>query len=409
MHLELVVALFGRLEGRLPFTERVLAQLFAQLGGLPGLAAIGRDRDLGNALAAVERDAAQHDFLAGLQLRTVLHAGDERARVEAVDRNGLGRSLAGRRARAVVGGNAVGRRHPETVEDLVEHLDVIDMLDPVRAVVTRHDQAQRVAVEHRQVLVVHRPGQHDFAVQRVIDVERLHKVRAAVDRWLVHAVEADLHRALLDAGLFQHALERHTGPLGVAHGTVAELAAVGARLEEAAAVARALVCGDQTDRFTQLLERVERQVEWRIHQARDLQAEFLCLDVGGNAAPVVAHEERIVRRDQSLVEHLEGRLQLRWAAGLQNQRALLRERDHFAFAIRKRQRDGLGGGRIGGQGTQGRAEQPGSGACRAKGFQSAASALIFGARLRQGERNVRWVGIHRVSPELIDFVFEVCE
>src|SRR3954452_24734333 len=45
--------------GKLPFPERVFAQILAELCRRPVLAAIGRDRDFLDALAAVEGDALQ--------------------------------------------------------------------------------------------------------------------------------------------------------------------------------------------------------------------------------------------------------------------------------------------------------------------------------------------------------------
>ena len=43
-----------------PFAERIFAEILAELGVAPGLAAVGRDRDLLDAAAAVEGDALQH-------------------------------------------------------------------------------------------------------------------------------------------------------------------------------------------------------------------------------------------------------------------------------------------------------------------------------------------------------------
>jgi len=60
---------------------------------------------------------------------------------------------------------------------MIKHLDVVKHLDPVRGVPTRHDQPQREAVEQRKLLAVHRVGEHDLAIARVVDSERFHQFR----------------------------------------------------------------------------------------------------------------------------------------------------------------------------------------------------------------------------------------
>ena len=165
---------------------------------------------------------------------------------------GLGR-LAGLGAGAVVVGDAIGGLHPEAVEDVVDDRDLVEVLDPIGAVIARHDEAQRKAVEERQILAVHGIGQHHLAVARVVDVERLDEIRSLVGHGPVHAVEGDLLGAGLHAGLVEHGLERHALPARIAHGAVAELAAGDARLEEAAAVARALVDRHDFDRPKRVL------------------------------------------------------------------------------------------------------------------------------------------------------------
>ena len=57
----------------------------------------------------------------------------------------------------------------------------------------------------------------------------------------------------LNAGLVEHGLQRHAAPVGVAHRAVGKLPARDARLEEAAAVARALVHRDDLDRLESVL------------------------------------------------------------------------------------------------------------------------------------------------------------
>jgi len=56
-------------------------------------------------------------------------------------------------------GNQVCALGPEIVVGPVEHLDTIQHLDPVGRIPARHDQAQRKAVEQRQLLAVQAVGE----------------------------------------------------------------------------------------------------------------------------------------------------------------------------------------------------------------------------------------------------------
>src|SRR5665647_3082522 len=113
-NLELVAAR-RELHRQLPFAERIFAEILAEPGRGPALAAVDRDSDFLDAGAAVEGDALQRGT-ARLQFRAVGHTGDERAHGEAVDRDrrlrrGAGIDAAARRVRYPVGG-----LHPEAVE-----------------------------------------------------------------------------------------------------------------------------------------------------------------------------------------------------------------------------------------------------------------------------------------------------
>src|ERR1051325_11866950 len=117
------------LDRGLPRPERVLAEVAAELGRLPGLAAVARQLDLLDAMAAVEGDAAHHAGGACLELGTVGEGGDERANIEPRDRHGLVRLAARRDTGAAVIGNAICGLHPEVVEHGIDHGDLIDVLD----------------------------------------------------------------------------------------------------------------------------------------------------------------------------------------------------------------------------------------------------------------------------------------
>ena len=219
------------------------------------------------------------------------------------------------------------------------------MLDPVGAVVAGHDQPDRVAVEHRNVGAVHLVGQHHLAVHRVVHVERLDEVAAAKHAG-VQAVERDLTCAVLQLGARQHVLQRHAEPARVAHRAVGELPAGDARLEQAAAVARALVDRDHLDRLELRAQLGHRQLERLARRvAADLDDVLVAVDRGRDAGVVIAHEERVVGRDEAVVEDLERRLELRRTRGQHDQRPLLGVGHQVAPAVDHRQIESLPPGR----------------------------------------------------------------
>src|SRR5438876_3395461 len=146
------------------------------------------------------------------------------------------------------------------------------MLYPISAVIAGHDETKRKAVEDRQIRAVHAIGQHHFAIARMLDIERLDEIRRLVADRSVHAVESDLLRTLLHAGLVEHGLERHAAPARIAHRAVAQLTAGDARIEKSAAVAGALVDGDQLN-GGQLSYVLQGQPERTIDLPLDLECE----------------------------------------------------------------------------------------------------------------------------------------
>jgi hypothetical protein len=105
-------------------------------------------------------------------------------------------------------GNAIGRRHPETVLRCVQNLDIVQHLDPIGRIPSRNDQAHRKAVQQRQLRAVH------------------HR--------LVQAIEADRDGAGLHRRTIQHIAQPHAGLFRIAHGTVLPLPVGNPRLEQAA-------------------------------------------------------------------------------------------------------------------------------------------------------------------------------
>src|SRR5258708_23103699 len=88
---------------------------------------------------------------------------------------------------------------------------------------------------------------HPLAVARVVDIKCLEEIRLLVAGGYFHATESGLLRALLHAGLVEQGLKRHAAPARIAHRAVAQLTAGEPWIEKSAAVARALVDGNQFD------------------------------------------------------------------------------------------------------------------------------------------------------------------
>ncbi len=209
------------------------------------------------------------------------------------------------------------------------------MLDPISAVIAGHDQTQREAVENRQIIAIHAIGQHHLAIARVIDIERLDEIRRRIADRSVHSVEGDLPGALLHARHIENRFERHAVPARIAHRAVAQLAAGDSGIGKSAAVARALIDGDEFDR-PELPDLLQRQFQRSIDLALDLQGEFIRIDIERHISQVIADEKSIVRRDRTVVEDGKGRLELRRPAGQADHRALLRIFHQRTFAVVER-------------------------------------------------------------------------
>ena len=203
---------------------------------MPRAAAVGRERHFGDALPAIERNAAHDRFAIHRNARVVWRL--------VMNERTVNRPI-GFVAEGVVPGSThahgyreCGKRWPSRNPGTpVEHLDLGHVLDPVGPEIAGHHQPQRIAVEERQLRAVHLPRQHDLAVAGVIDVQRLDEVGAIAEWRLIEAVERHLHGAALHAGLVEDGFERHAGPARVAHRAVRELPAVDTWREVAAAVA----------------------------------------------------------------------------------------------------------------------------------------------------------------------------
>ena len=157
-------------ERHAPFAKGVPAQILAQLGGLPVLAAVGRKRNLGHAVPAIKSNPAHDGLASALDTHAIGQAGYERAYVHAVDRYGLDGRFFRLDASARIVWNAISLAHPESIEYLAGYRNVGQVFHPISAVVAGDDQPHWVAVQQGQVGAVHLPRQHHFTVERVIDI-----------------------------------------------------------------------------------------------------------------------------------------------------------------------------------------------------------------------------------------------
>ena len=123
------------------------------------------------------------------------------------------------------------------------------------------------------------------------------EIGSLVVRWAIGAAEDDLDRLLLQADLVEHVLEPRALPARAAHRAVAPFDARHVRLKQAAAIARALIDGNHLGGGHRL-EIVERDLRCAIGAiAADGKLPGLGVDLG-NDRQVIAHEERVVRRDR---------------------------------------------------------------------------------------------------------------
>ena len=230
------------------------------------------------------------------------------------------------------------------------------MLDPVGAGPARHHQPRRKAVPVRQRLAVHLEGDQRGFSERHVQRQRLHEVRRLLHHRMVGAVEHHFERAGLHAGLGQHILQAHPAPQRIAHRADAPFDAGHMRLEEAAAVARALAHGGHFRGREVAPELIEREAQLALGAvAADRERPVGRLHFG-NARQVVAHEEGLVRRDRT-AEMLDRRLEVRRAVGLLDQWQLAGQREQVLLGQRavgqlgKAQRGGAAD--LGGHGPQG--------------------------------------------------------
>jgi hypothetical protein len=78
----------------------------------------------------------------------------------------------------------------------------------------------------------------------MIDIEGLDEVRRCGENWAVKPAEGYFHGTGLDAGPIEKRLQRNASPAGITHRAIGELAAGNAWFEEPAAIAGALMRGD---------------------------------------------------------------------------------------------------------------------------------------------------------------------
>ena len=123
------------------------------------------------------------------------NVGYEAAHWKCRDGPGLCSRGTGRDALAIVVGHPVSGRHEcrvVSVECMIDDLDFRQVLDPIRAEITGHNQFQGKPIQKRNVLAVHAPGQQRSIAQRMIDVQGFAEIRRARQYGRVQAIEGHL-------------------------------------------------------------------------------------------------------------------------------------------------------------------------------------------------------------------------
>src|SRR5215475_5050591 len=173
----------------LPFAAGIFSQISAEFGRCPGISSIYGDGNSLDARATVERNTFKRALCASLQRCPIRDISDEGPYLKAVDRNGGFRCCSGLHAVTVVVRDPVRGLHPKSVEDIVDHRDFAEVLNPIGAVVAWHNETQRIAVEDGKIRSVHRISEHDLTVTRMIDIERLDEIGSFIGHGPVQTIE----------------------------------------------------------------------------------------------------------------------------------------------------------------------------------------------------------------------------
>jgi len=147
----------------------------------------------------------------------------------------------------------------------------------------------------------------------------------------------------LQAGAVEDVTQPDPGPERITHRAVVHWPPATPRADRPRPVPRALVHRRDLD-LRQRREVVERDRERTVHFAADRDAVRARIDVLRDVAQMPAHEERVVRCVDALIEHGERRLELRRSRRQDEQRALLRKREQRPFTVREGQLDRIGKG-----------------------------------------------------------------
>src|SRR6266849_7338428 len=312
-------------EARAEGAESEAADVFPERRRHPSLAAVGRNLDGSNAVAAVPGNAADGDRGARLHRCATRMTGDQRIHHHLGDWRANCAVLRGetlhQRERAER--DAVSRIHPEPSERLRHSVDRRDVLHPVSASPTRNNDAGREAVEVRQRLAVHLVSDDRRLLYCLPYRDAFDEVRRLVDYWAVGAIEHNLDRFLLDADLVQDIPQPSALPAGATHRAISPLHAYDVRFIQAAPIAGALIDGSYF-KSRHLLHVVESELGLRIRTlAADGHLPGLDIDLR-NIRDVISHKKGVVRRDGA-AEIFDWRLIIRRSIGQFDERLLARQ------------------------------------------------------------------------------------
>ena len=209
------------------------------------------------------------------------------------------------------------------------------MLRPVHAELSRHDQPDRKAVQHRQGLAVHQVGHHRLVQGRICQIERLHDhvgPLALGPGPAVEPLELQLHRPGPDPGGREQLLQPDARPERVPHRPVTPLSTGDSWLESTPAVPGALIHGGDRDRPEGLYQVVECDLERPLDVALDAEPPRTQVDRIRNELEVIPHVERSIRGKRA-EKVRPGRLQLDSPIGHAQEGQLLRIRDEGVDAV----------------------------------------------------------------------------
>src|SRR6266566_1457233 len=166
--------------GHPPASPGVLSNFRIQSSICPVGSSVRRHLHPADAVTGVESNTLNFSWNSGMQDFIRFGTNEYGTHVEAINRNCVLRQILWRFGAIGSVGNAIGFVRPEVAEGTREHGYVAESFHPISSIPAGHNQAQGEAVHHGQRLVIHRIGDHYFAIACVVHRKCLHEVS---NRW----------------------------------------------------------------------------------------------------------------------------------------------------------------------------------------------------------------------------------